>query len=335
MANLNIIGNGFDLFHGLTTSYYYFACYILSKDEQLYDDLVEMYGFRRGILHHFSDKLDRGIDNIGYWCEFEKNLGNLSSQWVENSLVDDLGLEYPDAVDLEVDRPNHVELIKEMLKEWISTIVDIQQNFEIVKEMIGTKKMNFSDEDLFISFNYTHTLEEIYSVHNVLHIHGESDLSMHKDLIIGHGNSTEIENLESKIKELDIDDYDQPSRNRKLEYQFEKDILEDLRKPVGKCITKLISFLDSVEKPDNICVYGFSLGSVDAPYIQFIKNKWPDCNWRFSFYSESDKSNIEKTAKYLGLEGEKYEMFEFKNTEASKIEEKLIKENEIKTFPTL
>lgn len=35
MANLNVIGNGFDLYHGLPTSYYYFACYILSTNEEL------------------------------------------------------------------------------------------------------------------------------------------------------------------------------------------------------------------------------------------------------------------------------------------------------------
>lgn len=37
--NLNIIGNGFDLCHGLPSSYYYFGCYldvILLKRIQIY-----------------------------------------------------------------------------------------------------------------------------------------------------------------------------------------------------------------------------------------------------------------------------------------------------------
>ena len=42
MPNLNIVGNGFDLYHGLPTSYYYFACYILSTNEKLYDELAEI-----------------------------------------------------------------------------------------------------------------------------------------------------------------------------------------------------------------------------------------------------------------------------------------------------
>ena len=36
MATLNIIGNGFDLYHGLPTSYYDFACYMLATDENLH-----------------------------------------------------------------------------------------------------------------------------------------------------------------------------------------------------------------------------------------------------------------------------------------------------------
>ena len=51
---LNIIGNGFDLYHGLPTSYYYFACYLLANDETFYDELANMYGFSTGIMHQFS-----------------------------------------------------------------------------------------------------------------------------------------------------------------------------------------------------------------------------------------------------------------------------------------
>ena len=49
MSNINIMGNGFDLYHGLPTRYYYFACHVLSQDEEFYDELAEMYGFTKGV----------------------------------------------------------------------------------------------------------------------------------------------------------------------------------------------------------------------------------------------------------------------------------------------
>ena len=70
MSNINIIGNGFDLYHGLPTRYYYFACHVLSQDEEFYDELAEMYGFTKGVMHQFIEELDRGIDDYGYWNEF-------------------------------------------------------------------------------------------------------------------------------------------------------------------------------------------------------------------------------------------------------------------------
>lgn len=335
MANLNIIGNGFDLFHGLPTSYYYFACYLLSVDEQLYDDLAEMYGFSKGIMHHFTEEIERGIDDVGYWREFEKHLGYLSSLWVENSLVDDLYLEYPDAVDLEIDRPNRSTQIKEMLARWIETTIDTEMNYTIIRKMIGANKVDFSEEDTFISFNYTHTLEKVYNIQKVLHIHGEANSSMFSELIVGHGNDEIIKELGDKISELNIDDFDQPSRNRKIEYQFEKEVLKELRKPVERCRENLRTFISRIDQPNSICVYGFSLGDVDIPYLQLIREQWAECKWHFSYHSESDKTSIERVAKILKIDIAQYDMFRFNNLHSRHIEDILLKENKIVVFPTI
>lgn len=336
MANLNIIGNGFDLYHGLPSSYYYFACYVLSKDEELYDDLADMYGFRRGILHRFSQELERGIDDVGYWREFEKCLGVLSSQWVEDSLVDDLNLEYPDAVDLEVDRPNRVNDIKEILKEWILETVDTDENYTYISEMIGDKRSTFSNDDAYISFNYTHTLEKIYDIKNILHIHGSArNYESGEDLLVGHGNIKEIQRLAEEVKQLENDDYDQPSRNRKLEYIFEIEILEELKKPVSENINKLNRYIKKFSQPENICAYGFSFGNVDMPYIKHIRDTYPKSRWNFSYYQESEKKPIEEIAKSLELEKSQYDMFELKNERAPDIEKKIIDANNITVYKSM
>lgn len=103
MSNLNIIGNGFDLYHGLPTSYYFFACYFLKNYEETYDKLASMYGISRGVYIYPSDDLTPGIVDLGFWSDFEKNLGILAYDWVENSLLDDLDLEFSDpSVTLEI-----------------------------------------------------------------------------------------------------------------------------------------------------------------------------------------------------------------------------------------
>ena len=336
LPNLNIIGNGFDLYHGLPTSYYYFACYLLSRNEEVYDDWADMYGFAKGIFHMPSEELERKIDNAGYWCDFEERLGYISSDWVEDSLLDDLCLENSDAVDLPVYRPNHVTTIRELLNAWIRETVDTEYNFKIVQRLLGTKRLDISDSDAFLSFNYTHTLEKIYHVHNVLHIHGESTFDIEKnELVIGHGNDSVIQKMREEIQSLEQYYYEQYARNRIHEYQFEIDILEDLKKPVQMCMKNLKSFLNEIPQPEAICAYGFSLSDVDMPYIKFIRDKWPNCRWMFSYYRDSDQKKISKAVKSLGLEISQYEMFELRNESSEEIESEIIKKNHIQTFPIL
>ena len=335
MPNLNIVGNGFDLYHGLPTSYYYFACYILSTNEKLYDELAEMYGFSKGVIHPWTEECERKIDDAGYWRNFENKLSYLSSGWVENSLMDDLGLECSDAVSLEISRQNLSDTIKETLKNWIIKTVDTEKNFEIVREMIGEKKLKFSTQDTFISFNYTHTLEKIYDVRDVLHIHGETGFPMDvNDLVIGHGDKKTIDELHEKISKLSGYDYRQAARNRKLEYQFEKKVMTDLLKPIGTCSERLSAFINKIDKSENIYVYGFSLGDVDMPYIQLINKKFPSCKWKFSYYLESDIDHIKRAIKILGLENTQYDFFELKNSDSNQIKDRLVVENRIDEFPT-
>ncbi len=330
MANLNIIGNGFDLYHGLPTSYYFFACYLLTSDEELYDIITNMYGFTRGIMNGHTGDIDRRIDNI-FWSEFEKRLAYLSPDWVEGTLIDDLGLECSDAVDLEVENPNCVVRIKELLYYWVIDTIDTESNFRIVESMLKNKKMTFDPDDVFISFNYTHTLECIYKIEKVFHIHGlaETELWNEDTLIIGHGDSAVLDRMEQQIKKLEERDYEQWFRNRKEEYQFEKEIIAELRKPVSNCLASMAVYLKDITEPEYICLYGLSLGDVDLPYLQYIREKWKNAKWRFSYYSDRDKEKSKRVAKWLELPIEQYDLFEFNNFDSYLILDKIVSDNGI------
>ena len=87
---LNIIGNGFDLYHGLPCSYYYFACFLAKHYPSFYEEMSQMFGFScyRSVGY---EEVETVVDDI-FWRIFEEKLGELDSTWVEGSLLDDLGL---------------------------------------------------------------------------------------------------------------------------------------------------------------------------------------------------------------------------------------------------
>lgn len=337
MANLNIIGNGFDLYHGLPTSYYFFACYFLKNYEEEYDQLASMYGIAKGMYSHISEDLTRGIDDKGFWREFEKSLGYIDTGWVEGSLLDDLDLEYSGSpVTLQIDRPNLVRNIREVLQSWIQNTVDKDEIYQIVKCRLKNYYIQFNKDDTFISFNYTHTLEKVYEIDDVFHIHGECRNDNADELIIGHGNDKEILRLQNEIDELEYDaPFYQDANNRVQEYSFEKEILESLRKPVNECEAALVKKLSLFDKPDLINVYGCSLGEVDIPYIKLIHEKWSDIKWRFSYYSDRDVEWISEAADKIGLKKDQWKLFEFKNLVSSDILSEIVLKEEIVTYPTV
>ena len=337
MANLNIIGNGFDLYHGLPTSYYFFACYFLKNYEETYYELASMYGITEGIYSYPSNELTPGIDDSGFWSDFEKNLGILDLEWVENSLLDNLDLEFSDPpVTLEVDRPNIVQDIKDILFKWIRDTVDKDEVYKIVNKHLNMNKVKFGEDDYFISFNYTHTLEKIYEKEEVFHIHGECCNDNADELIIGHGNDKEIMRLNREISELDDDaQFYQDTNNRVQEYSFEKEILESLRKPVSECEAELKRNLSYYKKPYLINVYGCSLGEVDIPYMRLIHKKWPDVKWSFSVYSSRDREWIDEATRQIGLKEGQWTSFEFKNLMSSDIQEEIVLKEGIMTYPTI
>lgn len=333
MSTLNIMGNGFDLYHGLPTQYYDFACYMLSTDEPLYTELAEMYDFPIMSVDSHTNIGDYQIADQFFWRDFEKNLGYLSPEWVENTLPDDLGLETPEAVSLTVPHSDRTDDVKTKLNDWILSI-DTSDNFQQIRSQLGSKKLLFSHEDAFISFNYTHTLEHIYHIANVFHIHGSaSSGNFPNDLILGHGNSAEINTLNERIEQLrnePYSEYSQANRNRIAEYTFERSILTQFQKPTDLGLAHLHDFLDTINTPDCICTYGFSFGKVDDPYILYLRSKYPSAKWKFSYYSSQDiHTTIERVVQLLHLETPQYECFEFYNPNSNAIRDELIRRNHI------
>lgn len=339
LGRLYIIGNGFDLAHNLSTKY----------DR----DLREILKKKNNDLFCAADSLyfDKCIN---YWCSFETRLGKINENYVtekEDIINQEISDFYHDNSDpfqysfnpkdeqygdhytevdnaiysSQVNHPSIESLIPEeltKLDEILSFLCDgldcmvNNANLELNKER---RRFKFSDDDIFITFNYTDTLEKLYNIpkERILHIHGQNigdkiignskeNITKSIDLAINNTNdkiedSNEVadypSNLEEFYNELQFSDSEVnelvTESNNLISDEaeaFEKNInLEGLKKFIfGKILFK------------DVTVLGHSLSAVDIPYFNFINKELNEPNWLISFYdSHKDKDIVFENKKNL------------------------------------
>lgn len=294
MKRLFIIGNGFDLEHGLPTRYNPDFKRIAEMNEQN-SSFWEIYQSRR--------------PNI--WADFEHCLANPDFNELEE-IYEGYAPDYTsdhesdrNAIIFQVDLNG---LLMEELYEFAE-----QAEFEIDSSNQIKKYLNtFQEEDLFLSFNYTHTLEKKYNIkqYNILHIHGE----VGKDnLILGYPDG-----------EYEPEKYYYDARHKGrgpyIEVDFEEHINklyenEEIDYYTYTAYTLLINKVKSfIKEPkieylklfledkqfDQIIVLGHSC-AIDIEYFDYINNKYPTAKWVFSPFNPETKNNIDKLIKDLKI----------------------------------
>ena len=276
MKHLYIIGNGFDLFTGLHTSYAHFRRWLETNYVFVYENMVAAYNMEGE-----------------WWNDFETQLGQLD---VEDYVRRFTKPEKPIAeiiADLEARRQNErkapviphlcsespcanrlcglLEILHFCFERWVG---DCQR-------MITDPKYTHieKDESFFINFNYTDVLELLYEIpeERVLHIHGRA--SKHERLIFGH-NQNSLGIL-----------YDGPNRDIERTCfelcKYEKNPYEHIYKH-----DKLPKIISDVKE---IHVYGLSISPVDEDYLDWIEQHTPlYCKWEFSWHTDKDKERIDK-----------------------------------------
>lgn len=335
---LNVVGNGFDLYHGLPSSYYYFGCYLISTKPEFYKEIVKMYNLD-GIkmLGHPGDDYTYVVEDV-FWREFEKHLGDVDEDYVVGTHIDDLDLENDDPVEIEMNEHLVAHELKKSFVHWVKDTLDKEENYKLIKDYINIveNKIDINDEEYYLVFNYTHTLQKIYNVSDekIHYVHGEclidddyGDYDDADDLIVGHGNDARIKEIEKEIKSLENKyNFTQGMKNEIGEYNCILRILKDLKKDVEGCEVWCKYFYDRIHKNiDTIRVLGMSLGEVDIPYLQQLKNKWPSAKWEFSYYGQKDIDKIsEVVEKDLDLDSCQYSLFEFVNEKSSEMLHEII-----------
>lgn len=257
--HLYIIGNGFDLYHGLMTSYNHFREYVKRNDSELYELIEKYYENKDG----------------DFWYNFEENLARLDDfalrEYANNFLEDYSCDSWKDAYhhDYQFEIKNIIDRITEQLYQafvqWLGCIyVDN-----------ACRKAIVLDKDaLYLSFNYTLTLEKIYNIPkvNVLHIHGIIDNEQEDNLIYGHGGFSY--ELDKTIEDPRV-------------YEGEeiiKDYFDKTMKPVKSIIHRYRKFFNrEIVNVNRITIIGHSMNDIDYPYFKRIVNS-ANKNTQFTYY---------------------------------------------------
>lgn len=275
---LFIIGNGFDRAHGMPTSFDSHFRRFAEKRE--YNDFWKLYQSKE--------------DDI--WSDFE----NLLAHPDYNNLEQIFEGHQPDYLsDRESDRDDII-LQAQVSGDLKGALYEFANYAE--KTLINTERMPFFGrlldvEGYYISFNYTHTLEEIYDIpkERVLHIHGEvgkGNLELgypqgsyapekyHYDVRQkGRGPYATIE-IEDHIS--DIEDY-----YIRTAYETLKEKCESFYKEPR--IDLLKEFLNKNHCTSNeIVVYGHSC-AIDFEYFKYLNTTYSNAEW--TFYVKGDKQD--------------------------------------------
>jgi len=281
---LYIIGNGFDLHHGIQSSYCNFKNYIKQIDGYLFE-LVETY------LSPYED-----------WSDLEESLAKLDVDYLTDKassfLVSYGDDNWSDSYhhDYQYEIEQIVESLSTKLKEnftnWIKQLT-IPSQSEVTE-----KQLDLDSNAKYLNFNYTNSLGKIYSIKksNILFIHGSINRKQ-SDLILGHAWNP------SAIEPMSEYDYERLDTRVIDGIEIINQYFRKTFKPTSKLIKDNIDFFSNLQIVSEIYVLGHSLSDVDMKYFKIIveNTNSTKVQWVVSFYNKDEKEKHKQTMNKLGI----------------------------------
>lgn len=273
MKTLYVIGNGFDLHHEIPSRYADFKAFCEKKDHNL-------------LLERYLPDL-----NPGTWSNFESALGKQAIEY----LLD--GLRRNQHIKKDYDLGIDYNLLGMTFGDWI---IELKNGITKTKYR---QRCEFVPDSIFLSFNYTDTLEEIYEIASkrILHLHGYTERStteetLFRDYIFGHGLDKSAIN-ETISPDLVPDECDR------------QDIIAEIlyfgKRYQDTCLRDWLSDFDI----DTIIVRGHSMDEIDALYFRILLAKYPSAVWNIGFRDAGDKEKKISQCNVLGIPNPVFETF--------------------------
>lgn len=257
MKRLYVIGNGFDLYHNLPTGLNNFRDYMKLNHPSEYQNLEY-------IFHRYDTHI--GDNN---WNELETmlicttELDSMLEDAIESSEKDmDRASFWNDIQYNVMSIERDLKSLKENLDGWIASINISAYN--------PKKYIHFGPDDIFLTFNYTDTLQQLYDVLDaqVLHIHGNNI----QEKVLGHNEQF----YELQLSNITQEDYENETEE---DWRIEeaKEILNHIPILFYKNSESIIksnrAFFDKVSLCDEFVFMGWSLGLQDEIYMDEILSK--------------------------------------------------------------
>lgn len=327
MNTLTIIGNGFDRAHSLPTLFdqfidsnvaYFSQKYAIFKGEgNSWAEIEKFYANQlRQILenrnwHDVLDEVEQIIHEYGFNEYGEVNYFNFSSTVFED--------EYEEIT-------SRVALLTEFEKEFLQYLRKNCSNSLLTQiPPFSNLRQILKSSSRIINFNYTNTVETVYGIVDVEHIHGSIETS----IAIGSGSLNDIKNslinteypsLSTFSKDkygfqelLGYYDYDEDGNLHPhifIERFFnevvsstlsrEEEIFNLLDAKNKDVLSSRIKIIDSFKNKhyDKVYIIGHSLGEPDYSVFDAI-NK--DAEVICFYYSDNDKEQMSNVLKRLGM----------------------------------
>lgn len=274
MSYLYIIGNGFDLAHGIRSRYADFKTWLMDK----------------GYADHIK-KIEQTFSINGEdWSDYESALGTYDIEdmyeWIAGDLTIDIDhmmrsqFIYEDAPDIFMGQ--FWKDIKAKFCEWVNAI----------RISLASRTFMLPADAIYLTFNYTRTLEDTYGISStqIRHIHG---IAPSDNLIVGHNR------------------YAQPNPDYGgNQWEMEEGVRERIKgamnsnyKNVDAIIAANADYFASFGDIDHITILGHSYNDIDMPYFQTVKAVVsPQCRWEFSWHTDADKVNARAMIGRLGID---------------------------------
>ncbi|MFQ3803028.1 AbiH family protein [Staphylococcus equorum] len=249
MTRLFVIGNGFDIAHGLNTNFEDFKFYILSNIER-HDDksgkfnsemLKDLYLFLTYAEASYNIDYYTYTEDISKeWNQFETMLAYTPTFNVNNKFMQ------KDILDNRILSEREIENLYKIFVTWINSVSTKTKN----------KSKIFREEDLLLNFNYTNVVERNYPIireNNMEKIH-VNYIDGKEQLVYGH-NEKFSEDVDKSKEAIRVTSF-----------------AENLKKSIEQQIKIKREFFEKIRTANitEIYFWGFSLSQVDKGYINQI-----------------------------------------------------------------
>lgn len=299
---LIIIGNGFDLYHGLATKFLDYRNWLKNHDARVATDFESfVYAMDcSGRVSNSNCELS-SIDGIDpRWSSLEESLG---IEW-DDLCYETLDHTYPDVTednpgwdDFWIELHMRLEYLKKLtrdhFREWVESI-DVSK----IKPVL-----DLPDTASFVTFNYTPTLEYVYGVRpdRILHIHG-CVLDKNELLQFGSPDNNPFELQKMLEDKYGMDDFYGATIQQGVTVACDR--CADTWKNIEGNYDALNHFLDTLANVNTVIIMGNSFDKVDKPYYRnVLAPRYRDAEWVFCEYeSNEDKQyGIDKFCHELAI----------------------------------